>query len=99
VSDLKVVAIEDGLEDIGKYLSAMGYKTVAWGQTDSAVDAVVYTGKKLEDIYTSNAFTNAHSLDNKADELSYGILLINAQGKTPEQVYKIIKNRVYEDFI
>ena len=43
--DLKVVAIEDGLEDIGKYLSAMGYKTVAWGQTDSAVDAVVYTGK------------------------------------------------------
>ena len=27
---MKVVAIEDGLEDIGKYLSAMGYKTVAW---------------------------------------------------------------------
>ena len=34
-----------------------------------------------------------------ADRDSFGVLLVNAQNKTPHEIYEIIKNRVYEPII
>ena len=96
----RVVALEQGLEHIGEYLKSKGYTVVPWEQAPMAVDAVVYTGRKLDDIY-SNSFSqvrNALSDDIKENN-PCGVLLVNAQNKTPEQVYEIIKNRVYENII
>lgn len=96
----RVVALEDGLEDIGEFLRSRGYITVPWGQSNMAVDAVVYTGRKLENIYNTAYNQAADSLSEDIGESApYGVLLVNAQDRTPEEVYQIIKNRVYEHFI
>jgi hypothetical protein len=96
----RVIALENGLEDIGEYLRSRGYITVSWGEPSTVVDAVVYTGRKLEDIYTTtyNRVIDPLSGDTN-EEFPYGVLLVNAQDRTPEEVYEIIKNRVYEHFI
>jgi hypothetical protein len=96
----RVIALEDGLEDIGEFLRSRGYITVPWGQSNMAVDAVVYTGRKLENIYNTAYNQAADSLSEDIGESApYGVLLVNAQDRTPEEVYQIIKNRVYEHFI
>ncbi|HHW01382.1 MAG TPA: YkuS family protein [Thermoanaerobacterales bacterium] len=96
----RVIALEDGLEDIGEYLRSRGYKTVSWGEPNTVIDAVVYTGRKLENIYetTYNRIIDPLSGDT-GEEYPYGVLLVNAQDRTPEEIYEIIKNRVYEHFI
>ncbi|ADL08974.1 YkuS family protein [Thermosediminibacter oceani] len=96
----RVIALEDGLEDLGEYLRQRGFITVPWSQVSGPVDAVVYTGRKLKDIVSKpyNSFSEEMS-----DELTpmspFGVLLVNAEERTPEEVYEIIKNRVYEHFI
>lgn len=96
----RVIALEDGLEDVGEYLRERGYMTVSWGEPNVVVDAVVYTGRKLDDIYTAsfNMVMDPLSGDT-GEEYPYGVLLVNAQDRTPEEVYEIIKSRVYEHFI
>jgi len=96
----RVVALEQGLEHIGEYLKSKGYTVVPWGRSPVAVDAVVYTGRKLDDIY-SNAFiqTEDYISGSIREDAHFGVLLVNAQNKTPEQVYEILKNRVYENII
>lgn len=96
----RVVALEDGMEDIGEYLRSKGYVTVPWGEPNMAVDAVVYTGRKLDDIYAATFSRTIDPLQGGTnEEFPYGVLLVNAQDRTPEEVYEIIKNRVYEHFI
>ncbi|MDI3480837.1 MAG: hypothetical protein PWQ97_492 [Tepidanaerobacteraceae bacterium] len=96
----RVIALEEGLEDIGEYLRKKGYTTVLWGNSHVAADAVVYKSRKLDDINTA-IFNRAVAplLDETGNENSYGVLLVNAQDMTPEEVYEIIKSRVYERFI
>lgn len=95
----RVVALEDGLEDIKEYLRNKGFRIVAWNDTNSAVDAVVYMGRKLEDIRDTGFLPAADSAYNYTGSESYGVLLVNAQNRTPQEVYEIIKNRAYEHFI
>lgn len=96
----RVIALEDGLDEIGEYLKKRGYITVSWGEPNTAVDAVVYTGRKLDNIYATsfNRVMDPLSGDT-AEQFPCGVLLVNAQDKTAEEVYEIIKNRVYEHFI
>lgn len=95
----RVIALEEGLDDIGEYLRSRGFQTVVWDDQSSMVDAIVYTGKKLREISNEDKgyspLTSA-LVDDSPDVKPFGVLLVNAQDRTPEEVYQIIKDRVYE---
>lgn len=96
----RVIALEEGLDDIGNYLRGKGFHIVSWQDHNSAVDAVVYTGRKLEDIQaTQYSLAAEETLSADIGSQPFGVLLVNAQGKTPDEVYKIIKNRIYEHIL
>ncbi|MDD4568679.1 MAG: YkuS family protein [Tepidanaerobacteraceae bacterium] len=95
----RVIALEEGLDDIGEYLREKGLQIVSWGDYNSVVDAIVYFGHKLEDIQAAEYPSTIDSLSSDTGNGAYGVLLVNAQDKTPQEVYEIIKNRVYEHFI
>lgn len=94
----RVVALQEGLEDIGEYLRHKGFKVVPWGDNRN-VDAVVYHSRKFDEIDVPQYPPEMQSLSDDTTAGSYGVLLVNAQNKTPQEVYEIIKNRVYEHFI
>ncbi|HOC09961.1 MAG: YkuS family protein [Tepidanaerobacteraceae bacterium] len=94
-----LVALEEGLEEIKEYLRSKGLQTVNLGNENMAVDAVVYKDRSLSEIQAEQILSSADSLQDYAGGNSYGVLLVNARDKTPQEVYEIIKNRVYERFI
>ena len=94
-----VVALEEGLEDIEKYLREKGIHIVSLEDEQSPVDAIVYKGRSISEIQLDHLNNVSNSIDNYNGENSFGVLLVNAQNKTPQQVYEIIKNRAYEHLI
>jgi uncharacterized protein (UPF0218 family) len=97
---VKVIAIEDGLEDLGEYLCYKGLTVVPLDHTAQHIDAIVYTEKKLVEIMGIPA---VQMVDLESQEMYraplIGVLLVNVKNKTREQVYRIIKDRLYEQFI
>lgn len=80
---MKRIALQAGLSDLGNKLKEAGYEVVDF-KTAEAVDAVVYT-----DDYQGIA-----SINNQQDS-SYGAILINANGKSLEDIKYIIEKRRY----
>lgn len=95
----RIVAMEEGLESIGVFLKEKGFQVVAWDRRDLPIDAIVYVRQKLEDIQSLQSAATPESFYDYAETASYGVLLVNAQNKTPEDIYEIIKNRSYESII
>ncbi|HHV19770.1 MAG TPA: hypothetical protein GXZ27_13200 [Thermoanaerobacterales bacterium] len=95
----RVIALEEGLEEIGEFLKNRGFQVVAWGDQNFAVDAVVYMGRRLDEIQSTQFSPALESVYDYSGGQSYGVLLVNAQNRTPQEIYEIIKNRVYEHFI
>lgn len=93
-----VVALEPGLEELRGFLKAHGFTVVDWKEDTSAVDAVVYTGRKLESIYASTLGETADVMEASSKAPS-GVLIVNAQDKTPQEVLKILTHRAYEHFL
>jgi hypothetical protein len=97
---VKVIALEDGLKDLGDYLCYRGFTIVPLSHNAERIDAVVYMERKLEEIVGIPAVQMANLT---ADEIypasPIGVLLVNVKNKTHEQVYRIIKDRLYEHFI
>jgi len=94
----RVVALEEGLEDIREYLQDKGFHVVDWGKGSFQVDAVVYRNSPLSEIKTEAIMSESDPMY-FADRDSFGVLLVNAQNKTPHEIYEIIKNRIYEPII
>ncbi|NLZ51765.1 MAG: YkuS family protein [Thermoanaerobacteraceae bacterium] len=94
-----VIALEEGLEDIREYLRNKGLHVVDWSNKNIRVDAVVYRGRSLSAIQSEQIMSATDQIYDYTGENSFGVLLVNAQNKTPQEVYEIIKNRVYEHFI
>ncbi|SHM17904.1 Uncharacterised protein family (UPF0180) [Caldanaerovirga acetigignens] len=91
----RIIAVEDGLEDLIEYLRARGFVAMPWNEAVGEVDAVIYRGRKLKEMASL-------SIENMMDNMggnSFGVLLVNAEGRTNEQIYEIIKNRIYDHFI
>lgn len=91
----RIIAVEDGLEDLIEYLTARGFIAMPWNEAVGEVDAVIYRGRKLKEIA-------ALPIENMMDQMggnSFGVLLVNAEGRTHEEIYEIIKNRIYDNFI
>lgn len=93
-----VVAVEPELKEISAFLSAHGFKVVELSRENPAVDAIVYTGRKLEDIYNSSFGQGIDALEASVGSLA-GALVVNAQGKSPQEVLKILTRRSYESIL
>lgn len=94
-----IVALEEGLEDIEKFLRKKGLQTVSLESGNLAVDAVVYKDRRLSEMPLEHLTSSLDSAYDYNGEGAFGVLLVNAQNKTPQQVYEIIKNRVYEHLL
>lgn len=86
----KKVGVQEDLKDIKNELIKRGYNVTSMDGED--LDAVIYTNPKGEMPYLSN-YINMNMGFNIVNEKS-GIL-INAAGKTIDEIEQIIKNRVY----
>lgn len=87
----KKVAVQEGLNDIKGNLERLGYDVYTL-QENNSVDAIVYMADGY-DISYYNTITNMNQGVNM-DE-NKGAILINAKGKSIDEIEYIIENRVY----
>lgn len=86
----KIVAVQNGLNDIKKELEDMGYIIVDMDSEDA--EAIIYMRPDKEIPYISSSI----NMNTKFDfERQSGAILINAEGRTIEDIDRIIKNRIY----
>lgn len=87
----KRIAVQSGLDNIKSGLDGLGYEVVDINDSNS-VEAVVY----MADGYNINYHNQLVSM-NEGEDISgnKGVMLINATGKTVEQIDYIINNRIY----
>jgi hypothetical protein len=87
-----VIAVQQGLDDIKNALRSRGYQVVDLEGYKYPIDAMIYSGRSFQLSHiTSNNFQqmNTGSRDN------YGILLINAMGKSIDEIERILTSRSY----
>lgn len=86
------VAVQAGLEQVAGKLSEQGYRIVSMEDNMEPADVVVYSG-------VSDDFTAFDSVDNYGDGASMGVsspsgvMLVNAQNRTPEEVVSLVNGR------
>lgn len=86
----KKIAVQDGLNDIKKELKKIGYTIVDMDSHEA--EAIVY----LKTDETIPYISSSINMNTKFDfERQSGAILINAEGRTIEDIDKIIKNRIY----
>jgi len=78
-----VVAIQKGLVNMKQGLRNLGYDVVDYGDYKHPVDALVYVGSSDGLVMGVMGVSNA------------GVFLVNAEGKSPSEVDKILKRRLY----
>ncbi|SHJ39012.1 Uncharacterised protein family (UPF0180) [Geosporobacter subterraneus DSM 17957] len=83
----KIVAIQSGLENVGRELEARGYEVVH-ENFDGFVDAILYDSDRSRLSYLNN-FDNVIDMDR-------GALVINAKGKGIDDIIYSIERRSYE---
>lgn len=83
----KIVAIQRGLEKVGRELEARGYEVVH-ENFDGFVDAILYDSDRSRLSYLNN-FDNVIDMDR-------GALVINAKGKGIDDIIYSIERRSYE---
>lgn len=86
-----IVAIENGLNELKQYLENSGHKIVDRNYR-GAVDAYIFQNEGFNGMDNFN-FT----LQNSTAES--GVLMINAKNKTPDEVLKVLENRIYGDIL
>ena len=92
-----VIAIQKGLENIGKELEARGYEVFSIGESGIA-DAVLYKDIGTYPYYDVNNISSAaSSLIN--ENMYYGALLVNITNKSMDDIVQILENRVYSPLI
>ena len=81
---MKRIAVQQGLEEIRKGLKNRGYEVADYDDR-GYIDAIVY----------KNIDSSMGNVNNSADGNIYGAILINATGKTMEEIEYIIETRRY----
>lgn len=79
------VAVEKGLDGIKNTLLKKGY-TVIYAKSNVFADAYIFSGSRNNGIL---------SADNCLFQGQNGVLMINAQGKTADDIDRILKSRLY----
>lgn len=83
----RVIAISQGLEEIGRQLEARGYEVVDEGY-QGYVDTILYNSECSPWSYLTN-FENVIDMDR-------GAFLVDIKGKTIDQIIYAIDRRDYE---
>lgn len=87
----KKIAIQKGLENIKGRLESLGYEIVNINSGESA-DAIIY----MADGHDISYYNQMINMDTGEDmSTNNGTLLINATGKTIEEIDYMINNRLY----
>ncbi len=81
---MKRIAVQHGLDEIGNKLQNRGYEVVGY-EDKGHIDAIVYESMD----------SSIENVNNSVDGNIYGALLINATGKTIDEIEHIIKTRRY----
>ena len=82
--DSMVVAVQNELRHIAEYLRKVGFEVVSYESYAHPIDALVYHGGAF-------SFSAIHSVPSHET----GILLVCADGKTPQQIQKILEKKIY----
>ncbi|HHX62137.1 MAG TPA: hypothetical protein GX707_15725 [Epulopiscium sp.] len=90
-----VIAVEPGLENISDQLVKRGYTIVNYPEYKGVVDAIIYKKNMINHIneYQNSVMVNA--LENNNNKPSQGVLIINANNKSANQIEEILRSRVY----
>ena len=79
------VAVEKGLENVKNALKNKGY-TVIDADKNPVADAYVFSGRQTGALSANSCFKTARN----------GVLMINAQNKSPDEIDRILKSRLYD---
>lgn len=79
-----VVAVQNELRHIAEYLRKTGFEVVSYETYSHPIDALVYHGSAF-------SFSAIHSVPSH----EMGILLVCADGKTPQQIQKMLEKKIY----
>jgi len=90
-----IIAVENGLGNISDQLKEKGYTMVGYPGYKGAVDAFIYKEDMISGIshYQNNIMAGVVS-SNK-DNGFQGVLVINANNKSVNQIEQILRDRVY----
>ena len=78
------IAIQSGLENLAQALRGYGFDDVTYGEYRHPVDALVYSGAHMP---LRSAVNNSHE--------QHGVFMVNANGKSAEEVAAILNRRTY----
>lgn len=90
-----VVAVEDGLEQISEALRKLGYTIVSYPDYGGVVDAFVYKESISSHIEEYQNISQMNAMDEYNNINPHGVLIINANNKSINQIEQILKNRIY----
>ena len=79
-----IVAVQKGLGNLSTQLRARGFDIVTYGEYNYPIDAVVYMGSENSPVMQTAPLTAGGS-----------VLMVNAMGKTPDQLAVILNRRLY----
>lgn len=80
-----IVAVSSALTTIAEQLRGLGYNVVTYGKYNYPIDAFVYTDENLLSANVMGAATPGW----------HGVLMINAENKTINQIDYMLKNRIF----
>lgn len=80
-----IIAIQSGLENLGDALREYGFEVVDIAGSDTAVDALIYMGESMPYV----------SVTNKAGTSRHGVFMVNARGKSADEIAQILSRRTY----
>lgn len=89
-----VIAIEQGLDDLSARLRQRGYTIVSYPEYGGVVDAFIYKEEMTGHIDGYQGILQ-DSLENYTNPNPHGILMVNANNKSFEQIEEILKKRIY----
>jgi len=87
-----VIAIQTGLDNLKQELLKRGYKVVDFGNYDYPIDVIIYEENLSQISYISH--NNMPALQAGARG-NYGVLVVNSQGKSVDEIEHILKTRSY----
>ena len=87
------VAVQKGHEMLKDELRNLGYDVVTFGEFTGIIDALIYSGSLENGALNQNNF-DMYSIGNYSDN-ARGILMINIENKSVDEIDVILKKRVY----
>lgn len=87
-----VIAIQKGLEHLGRTLEARGYEIVDLETYGYPIDAMIYEGNSFQVSYVTRNNMPEMSCGQRSN---YGVFIINSLGKSADEIEDMLKTRYY----